>query len=266
MHPYLFHIGNFPIRAYGVMISLGILAGTGLAYYRAAKAGKYQQEIVDFALYAVLGALVGGRLWEVIFTWDYYGQNLSEIPAVWHGGMSIQGSIVGGVLVAVWYTKRHKLNFWEFADIAAPGVILGQAIGRIGCLMNGDAYGIPVSQAPALFRPFGVVYQPGTPAYEVFGALPLVPAETFEGLLDLVIMLILLWVGKHKPFKGFVFLLYAALYSASRFSLEFLRADSLRTVFNLKTAQLSSILVIVLSIVIGLYLNHRQKKIQADSN
>jgi phosphatidylglycerol---prolipoprotein diacylglyceryl transferase len=261
MHPFLFHIGSFPIRAYGVMISLGILAGTGLAYYRATKAGKYQTEMTDFALYAVLGALIGGRVWEVLFTWDYYGQNLSEIPAVWHGGMSIQGCIVGGVLVAIWYTKKHKLNFWEFADIAAPGIILGQAIGRIGCLLNGDAYGMPAAQAPGLFKLFGIVYRPGTPAYEAFGATPLVPAESFEGMLDLVILLILLKVSKKKPFTGFVFLLYAALYSLSRFSLEFLRADSLRTIFNLKVAQLSSIIIILLSIVLGFYLKHRGNKV-----
>jgi len=258
MHPYLFYIGGFPIRAYGLMISLGIIAGLAVAYQRAKKAGKYQEEVLDFALYAVLGALVGARIWEVAFTWDYYGKNLSEIIAVWHGGLSIQGSILGGVLVGIWYTRKHKIKFWEFADIMAPGLILGMAIGRVGCLLNGDAFGIPAVQAPAILQALGVVYQPGTPAYEAFQNTPLIPAESFEAILDLVIFSILLTI-RRKPFTGFIFLLYASLYSLSRFSLEFLRADSLRTIFNLKTAQLSSIIIILLSLALSLYLYKRQK-------
>lgn len=258
MHPYLFYVGGFPIRAYGVMIALGIMAGLGTAYYRAKKAGKYQEEVLDFALYAVLGALVGARVWEVVFTWDYYGKNLTEIIAVWHGGMSIQGSILGGVLIGIWYTRKHKINFWQFADILAPGIILGMAIGRVGCLLNGDAYGIPAAQAPGIFSSFGVVYQPGTPAYEAFQSTPLVPAESFEAILDMVIFFVLLSIRK-QPFNGFIFVLYAILYSINRFSLEFLRADSLRTVFNLKTAQLSSVIVIIISISLAFYLARREK-------
>lgn len=253
MHPLIFDLGFFQLRWYGVMIALGILLGTNLAARRAAKYGqRLQEQMFEFAFYAVLAAIVGARVWEVLFTWSDYAQNPLEAFAFWHGGMSIQGSIVGGFLVALWYVRKHKINFWTLADIAAPGVILGQGIGRIGCIMNGDAYGIPAPKGAW----YGVVYARGTPAYHVYGRTPLYPAEAMEGLADLVICAILLTYKPKKDVQGRVFLMYATLYGVARFCLEFLRGDSLRF-YGFKAQQLASLAIVVIGAAVLAY-NYRK--------
>lgn len=238
MRPVLFTIFGFPIRAYGVFIAIAFLAGIALAKRVAARhRPEYVPLIEDFALTAFVGAILGARLWEVTFTWDYYRENLAEIFAIWHGGLSIQGAVLGGGLVAFWFARKHKLSFWDFADVLTPGVLLGQAIGRIGsCFLNGDAYGKPTGTG------FGVIYAPGTPAYETFGAVRLWPAEVFEGVWDLAVMALALWLLKRGRPSGFTFLVYVVLYSVGRFTLEFLRADSL-TFLGLKAAQVTSVIL-----------------------
>lgn len=242
MLPILFRIGDFPIRTYGVAIAVAVMIGLYAATWLAKRRGwPYAEHLQEFVTYAILGGILGGRLWEVAFKWDYFQENLGEILALWHGGMSIQGSIVGGLLVAIWYTWSRRINFWEFADFLAPGVILGQGIGRLtACVANGDAFGRPTGTS------FGIVYPPGTPAYAEFGAVPLWPAEIFEGVWDLAVFALLarMLLKGDRP-KGAVFLWYVILYSVGRFSLEFLRGDSLRTAFDLKAAQVTSLAVIL---------------------
>ena len=202
MRPILFTLFGFPIRAYGVFIAIALLAGIALAKRVAARRRPaYIPLIEEFALLAFVSAIAGARIWEVIFTWGNYRENLWEIFAVWHGGLSIQGAVVGGGLAALWFVRKHKISFWDFADVLTPGVLLGQAIGRLGsCFLNGDAYGKPTGTS------FGVVYAPGTPAYSAFGPVPLWPAEVFEGLWDLAVMALALWLLKRGRPAGFVFL------------------------------------------------------------
>lgn len=240
MYPILFEVFGFPVRAYGTFIAIAFFAGLWLAKKVAAKRRPHYAPLIeDFAMLALISALVGARLWEVIFTWEYYGKNPAEIIAIWHGGLSIQGGIVGGAIAAIWFTRKHKLHFWDFADTLVPGVLLGQAIGRIGsCFLNGDAFGKPTDSF------LGVIYKPGTMAYETFGAIPLWPAEVFEGLWDLAIMAFLLRYLKRDRPAGSALLLYAVLYSLGRFSLEFLRADSLSFLgTGLKAAQVTSLAI-----------------------
>lgn len=238
MRPVLFEIFGFHIRSYSVFIGVAFLAGLWLAV-RVAKRRRPQHAplIEEFATTALVAAILGARIWEVTFTWEYYSQHLTEIFAIWNGGISIQGAIAGGVLATIWFARKHNLSFWDFADTLTPGVLLGQAIGRLGaCLLNGDAYGKPTGSG------FGITYAPGTPAYQTFGAVPLWPAEAFEGVWDLAIMaLALRLLGKERT-QGTVFLVYVVLYSIGRFSLEFLRADSLQ-IFGLKAAQLTSVII-----------------------
>jgi phosphatidylglycerol:prolipoprotein diacylglycerol transferase len=158
----------------------------------------------------------------------------------WGGGLSIQGAVVANIGLGWWYWHKKKISFKRFVDFAAPGLILGQAIGRIGCFFNGDAYGKPTSAW------FGVVYQPGTPAYQAWGPTPLVPAELFEGALDLVILFILLYVLKRKKYDGQVALWYFVLYSLIRFVLEFWRTDSLM-IGSIKAAQLTTFITILIA-------------------
>ncbi|MHB9144967.1 MAG: prolipoprotein diacylglyceryl transferase [Symbiobacteriia bacterium] len=208
----------------------------------------YAELIWDFGLTAMISGVVGARVWEVVFTWDYYGRHLLEIPQLWHGGLSIQGSIVAGLIAAIWFTRKHHIAIWDFLDTLTPGVLVGQAIGRLGaCFLNGDAYGKPTGSW------FGVIYQPGTMAYQAFGAQRLWPAEVFEGIWDLVVMTFALYLllRKKQPKQGSVVLWYLILYSLGRFSLEFLRADSLGFFgTGLKSAQVTSLLIAAVAAVV----------------
>lgn len=252
MRPILFNLFGFPVRSYGLFIAMAIMAGIWLAKrINANRRPHYVPLIEDFALIAILSAIAGARLWEVAFTWEYYGEHLLEIPAVWHGGLSIQGGVLGGVLAAIWFCRSRKLSFWDFADSLTPAVVLGQAIGRLGsCFLNGDAYGKPTDSI------FGVVYAPGSMAYETFGPVPLWPAELFEGFWDLGIMGFALWLLKRERRPGSVFFWYMLLYSLGRFSLEFLRADSLEFL-GLKAAQVTSVLFALLAAAGLLWFNRR---------
>ncbi len=239
MRPILFTIFGFPVRSYGFFIAVAILAGMWLAKKVAARRHpEYVPLIEEFVITAVFAGILGARTWEVVFSWETFRDNPWEVFAVWNGGLSIQGAVLGGVLAALWFTRSRKISFWDFADILTPGLLLGQAIGRLGaCFLNGDAYGKPTG------TDFGVVYAPGTPAYQAFGPVPLWPAEVFEGIWDLAVMAVMLWILRYKSRAGNAFLWYVVLYSIGRFSLEFLRADSLMFM-GVKAAQLTSLVLV----------------------
>lgn len=246
MNPVIFFIGEFPIRAWGLMVALGILAGLWLAVRLAEREKIQPEKVMDFVLYALLSGILGARLWEVVFSWDNFTYPLEALK-FWSGGLSIQGAVVAGLITSLWFVIKNKLPFWKFTDILAPGLILGQGIGRIGCLLNGDAYGIPTT------LPIGVVYKEGTPAYAAYGAQPLFPAELLEGLADFAILFVLLKIRKNKPFDGVITLSYFLLYSITRFTLEFWRADSLTILGGIKAAQLTTLGTAILALVIMIY-------------
>lgn len=254
MHPILFHIGGLEVRAWGVMVSIGIIAGTLVARRLAAKKGFDPDIILDYAMFVIIAGILGARVWEVLFSWSNFVADPLSALEFWSGGLSIQGAVAGGLLYTLWFIRKHHLNFWAFGDILAPGLILGQAIGRIGCLLNGDAYGIPTSAW------FGVVYQPGTPAYSVYGAVPLIPAELMEGAGDIIIFGILLLMLRRRSFKGAVSLAYFVLYSLLRFGLEFLRGDSLMIAQGLKAAQVTSLIIAGTALVIAGYKLYRNRQ------
>jgi phosphatidylglycerol:prolipoprotein diacylglycerol transferase len=245
MYQYLFFIGDFPIRAYGLILSLSIILATGTAYFLAKQDGRWHDHIPDMGIYCGLAGIVGARLWDVFFfDWEYYSHHLLEIPFVWQGGMAIQGGVLLGAVVGYIYTKRHNIDTWAFADIIAPAIILGQAIGRSANLMNGDAFGNPTGGS------FGILYPATTLAYQVYGNQPLWPAEIWEGQLDVIIFAILLIFRTTSHAKGQVFILYAVLYSLARFFLEFLRGDYGTLLWGLKSAQLTSLLVIIVGLAL----------------
>lgn len=255
MHQYLFFIGDFPIRAYGMVLSLSIILATGTAYFLAKQDGRWHEHIFDMGIYCGLAGILGGRLWDVFFfDWDYYHNHLTEIFNVWQGGMAIQGGIVFGVIAGIIYTKRNNIDTWALADIVAPAIILGQAIGRCANLLNGDAFGAPTGSS------FGIIYPATTLAYHTYGAQPLWPAEVWEGQLDVVIFAVLLIYRSFAHRKGQAFLLYVMLYSLARFGLEYLRGDYTDLVLGLFTsAQTTSVLVFAIAAIIFLYLQFRVK-------
>ena len=202
---------------------------------------------------------MGARLWDVFFfDWAYYSHHLSEIFYVWQGGMAIQGGIVFGVGAGIIYAKRHKIDILALADIVAPAIILGQAIGRCANLLNGDAFGAPTGGN------FGIIYPETTLAYHTYGAQPLWPAEVWEGQIDFVIFALLLIFRAFPHAKGQAFSLYIMLYSLARFGLEFLRGDYATPVFlSFTSAQTTSLVAFILALIFFIYCQitySRQKK------
>lgn len=259
MHQYLFFVGDFPIRAYGLILSLSIILATGVAYFLAKQDGRWHNHIVDIGIYSGVAGVVGARLWDVFFfDWAYYSHHLSEIFYVWQGGMAIQGGIVFGVGAGIIYARRHKIDILSLADIVAPAIILGQAIGRCANLLNGDAFGAPTGGN------FGIIYPETTLAYHTYGAQPLWPAEVWEGQIDFVIFALLLIFRAFPHAKGQAFSLYIMLYSLARFGLEFLRGDYATPVFlSFTSAQTTSLVAFILALIFFIYCQitySRQKK------
>lgn len=255
MQPILFSIGGLQVHIWGLLVALGVFAGLWLAT-RLARQSEFTADMLqEYVLYGVLAGLLGARAWEVIFSWGEYADQPLQALLFWQGGLSIQGAVAANVVLAWWYFRRKGLSFRRFADIAAPGLILGQAIGRIGCFFNGDAYGKPTDAW------YGVIYQPGTPAFQVWGSTPLVPAELMEAGLDLVILAILLRIFRRKQFDGQVVLAYFILYSLARFGLEFFRTDSLM-IGGVKAAQLTAIITALAAALLWLWQRRPVRKVR----
>lgn len=257
MHQYWFFIGDFPIRAYGTLFALAFIVGVGITLYFAKADGhpEYMDLFMDLAPLLLISGILGARFWQVFFfDWEFYRQYPKEIVAIWHGGLSIQGGVVGALLAGGIYVWRKKLSFWELADIAAPGLILAQSVGRNANLMNGDAFGGPTG------GDFGILYPIGTIAREKFGNQPLWPAEVWEGQVDVLIFALLVILKLRKWPSGMIFLLYVVLYNLTRFFLESLRGDSPRFLFNWTAAQWSSMAAVGIGLVLLAWRIWRDKK------
>lgn len=251
MHRFIAHIGSFPIRSYSIIFVSAIIFGFGItitiAKFR--KRNDLAEHIMNLFVPLVIGSIIGSRFWEVFFfQWGYYSQHLGEIYKIWHGGLSIQGGIVGALIVTIWYVRKHQLLFWELADLCAPGLILAQSIGRDANFMNGDAFGSPTHSG------FGLLYPKDTNAYAMYHGQPLWPAEVWEGQMDVVIFAVIFIMMQRKLRRGTLFLTVMILYSIGRFCLEMLRGDTPDYLFGWTTAQWTAVATILISVLSWLYL------------
>ena len=257
MHQYIFFIGDFPIRSYGVILSLSIILATGVGYFFAKVDGRgYEKYLVDIGMIGGFFGLLGARLWHVFFfDWDYYQHHLDELLNVWQGGMAVQGGVLLGVIAGMLYARSKQLDVIHLADILAPAIVLGQALGRCANLMNGDAFGAPTGSD------FGLLYPSTTLAFRTYGAQPLWPAEVWECQLDIVIFALLLIFRSTDYIKGQCLALYVMLYSTARFILEFFRGDYTNLAFGLlKSAQMTSVVAFTLALTAFIFLQFKGKR------
>jgi phosphatidylglycerol:prolipoprotein diacylglycerol transferase len=245
MHPVLIEIGPLSIRYYGLMYVLGILAAIFLirSEVRRKSLPLTDDDQTNLLLLTVFAGIIGARLYYVVFNWPFYRQFLWEIPAVWRGGLAIHGGVIGGTCAVFWFARRKRIPVLRLMDMLAPPLILGQALGRFGNFMNGDAHGGPTT------LPWGLVFAPQTPAGNQFPNIPLHPTMLYEMVIDLGIFAYL-WMTRKRPAKdGYTTMRYLLLYSLGRFGVEFLRADSL-WFGPLRAAQLVSLALIALSVTL----------------
>lgn len=245
MHPVLLQIGPITLRWYGFMIAVSCMTGLWIAQKEAGRKQIDPENIKDFFVVALLASIAGARLYYIAFTgFSLFWENPASILAVWQGGMAIHGAILGGLLTAVFYTRRHKISFWKFADTLAPSLILGQALGRIGCFLNGDAHGYPTD------LPWGMIYNNESPAGMMYPGQPLHPTQLYEMVLNLIIFMVLWKIRKQIKTDGRIFLLYVILYSAGRIFVESFRADKLLYMGNFSVAQSIGVLGILTGLVL----------------
>lgn len=241
MNPVAFKIFGIDVMWYGLFISIGVIIGTILALKEAERLGIDEEIVIDFLLYAIPIALIGARVYYVVFSWDYYGKNLKEIFNFRGGGLAIHGAIIAASIFAIIFTRKRKVDFWKIADICAPGLILGQAIGRWGNYINQEAYGVPTN------LPWGIIID----------GVKVHPTFLYESIWNFLVFGFLLWYRRNKSkVSGEVFLLYLMLYSAIRVFVEGLRTDSLM-MGPIRVAQLISVLGILGSLY---YLLKRRKE------
>jgi phosphatidylglycerol:prolipoprotein diacylglycerol transferase len=235
------------------MIALACVVGIWTAGREAERNGIAKENIYDFSTYAIIGAIIGARLYYLAFAdWSQFWDSPFSVFAIWQGGLAIHGAILGGLIVGLLYTRKQEISFWKFADTVAPSLILGQAIGRIGCFFNGDAHGYPTD------LPWGMVYSPESPAGQMFPGQPLHPTQLYEMIFNFIIFAILWKVRKKVKVEGHLFLLYVGLYSAIRIFVEQFRADKLIYGGNISAAQSIGIIGIILSVSLMLALNRKK--------
>ena len=238
-----FQLGPVVIRWYGILMATAIVVGLWLGHRRARREGLPADDIISAGQWAILAGLVGARLYEVAFNWDYYGRFPAKIIAVWEGGLAIHGGLIAGPLVGAWLAWRWRLPVLRALDIAAPPIALGQAIGRWGNFFNEEAFGRPTDLAWGLYisppqRPLGFAQ------HEYFH-----PTFLYESLWNLAVFAVLVaWLRPRWAARpGALFFGYVGLYSIGRFVIEPLRLDSF-WLGSLRVPQLASLLGIAVAV------------------
>ncbi|WP_082233393.1 prolipoprotein diacylglyceryl transferase [Halobacillus massiliensis] len=249
----LIQFGPLSIYWYGVIIATGAFLGLLIATRESERLGLKKDYLVDIVVYAIPIAILCARIYYVIFEWDrYVGEPWWKIFAVWEGGIAIHGALIGSFVTAYVYTKLKGLSFWMIADIAAPSIILGQAIGRWGNFMNQEAHGGPVSET---FYNNYMQYLPNFINQQmcIDGTIyhPTFLYESLWSMLGFILLLVLRY--KVNPRRGEIFLSYLIWYSVGRFFVEGLRTDSLYLFGDIRTAQFISILLIAGAVIAMIY-------------
>ncbi|MHC1685430.1 MAG: prolipoprotein diacylglyceryl transferase [Clostridiaceae bacterium] len=247
MNPIAFEIFGYSIRWYGIMISLGIIAAILLSNYTC-KVKKVDNDILLNAFFIALPfAIIGARAYYVFFEFDSYKDNFIDMFNIRQGGLAIHGGLIGGLSAAYIYAKKKGINFLQYADAAAPTIILAQGFGRWGNFFNQEAFGGRVSES--FISHFPTFIQKGM----LINGSYYHPTFLYESIWDIVICLVLLLIlNKFKHINGFTLFSYFGLYSLGRFFVEGLRTDSLM-LGPLRMAQVISIVFIVLSAVYLVY-------------
>ncbi len=250
-----FSINGFDVHYYGFTLALAMFAGIMVILFIKNKYFKdiSVDRICDISFMVIITGIFSSRLYYVIADYGYFLRHPFEIPAVWNGGLSIQGGIIGGVIMGLVYAKRTKINFLRYADLFAFGIVTGQAVGRWGNFFNSEAFGLPTNLPWKLFIPFAsrpLEYR----NYEFFH-----PAFLYESLLNLFIFLILFLVLRNYKNRkdGFIFFLYIILYSIARILVETIRIDSVLNIGIFHIAHITAGIFIA-SALTGIFLINKK--------
>lgn len=263
-------IGGFTIAFYGMIIAFGMVMGYLMTAFQAKRTGQEPDLYLDLALWDIVFAVIGARIYYVIFTWDYYKDNLLQIFNTRGGGLAIYGGVIAGVITTIIFGKVRKQNFFQLLDTACIGLITGQIIGRWGNFCNREAFGgytnglfamqLKQSDVAASNLTHSVLKH----AVEIDGTryIQVHPTFLYESLWNIGVLIILLLFTKHRKYNGQIFLIYLLGYGLGRMWIEGLRTDQL-IFFGTEVAVsqvLSGVLVVAsAAILIYRFVKDRQK-------
>ena len=252
----LINIGQIKIYWYGLFIVTGILTAMIVVLKLSEKYKISKETIINSVFYLIAGGIIGARAYHVLLELPYYLNNPIEIIKIWQGGIAIHGAIFSGIVIAYFFAKKHKINFWQLLAIYAPGVAIGQSIGRWGNYFNQELFGLPTN------LPWGIPIEPVNRMLEYYGANYYHPTFLYESLGNILIFAVLIFahrffIKKEYKFYEIIVLIYLGLYSILRFSLEFVRIDKTPEILNLRFPQIISLLILL---IISVYLIKNRKK------
>ncbi len=270
---------GFSIAYYGIIIGIGMLTGIWVAQNDAKRRGQDPDIYLDFALYGIIFAIIGARLYYVIFEWDMYKDNLLQIFNLRAGGLAIYGGVIGAVLTLIVFTRKRKVSFFSMADSGVLGLITGQIIGRWGNFFNCEAFGGYTDSLLAMRIKRSLVnenmlngdvlnhliVENGVEYIQVH------PTFLYESLWNLGLLMFMLWYRKRKKFDGEMLWIYLAGYGLGRFWIEGLRTDQL-ILFGtgIAVSQGLSLILVLASVWVLIYhycrLFKRQKEKTSDGD
>ncbi|GKV57061.1 prolipoprotein diacylglyceryl transferase [Sporosarcina sp. NCCP-2222] len=254
INPVAFELGPISVRWYGILITLGIVLAFIVVQREMVKRGMHPDFLTDLLIWAVPISIISARIYYVIFQWDIYKDHPADIIKVWEGGIAIHGALIGAFLTTYIYTKKRGISFWKVADIAVPGILIGQIIGRWGNFVNQEAHGGPVSES---FKQNTIIPDWIMNQMTIDG-VTYHPTFLYESLWNVVGLLIVLVIRRINLKRGEVFFFYLVWYSIGRFFIEGMRTDSLYG-GDLRAAQIVSIIAIIAGVSLFIYRRFIQK-------
>lgn len=246
MFPDLFSIGPFTVHTYGAFMALSFIVAILVTVRLAPLYDITRSQVLDMGFIAVLWGIIGSRIAYVIMNFSYYRTYPLDIFKIWQGGVVFSGSLIAALIALYWYSRKHKISMLIIGDLCSPAAAIGQAVGRVGCLMAGCCYGKPTD----LF--WGITFtHPGSLAPL---NTPLHPTQIYSSLSGFIIFIIALFMSYRKRFKGQVFLWFLILHSTSRLFVERFRGDDRGMILGgeMTLTQLFT-LIILIAAVAGLF-------------
>lgn len=261
-----FHLGSKEVYWYGVMVALGFVAGMLLLRWRAKKVGLPPDQVGDLVFFALVGGLLGARLMYVVSYWREFSGNYAEILRIDHGGLVFYGGFIGGAAAVTWGVYRRGLPVWQVADLIAQALPLGEALGRVGCFLNGCCFGKPTASALGVvyqYPPHGSVWQRQAagrllPAQAINDYVEhgiaqcnaVLPSQLFDSTMNLVLCAAMIYLATRLRPAGKTFAWFLIWYALGRFTVEFTRGDYLVLRGGLTDAQWVSLVLLPVGLVL----------------
>lgn len=253
--PIIFTIGHFMLRWYGLILMMAVGIGLWLTGREAERKGFNKSEIYDAAIWIMLAGLLGARLFHVVDHWSHeYAMDPIRALYIWEGGLAIWGAIIGGLIAVVLLARQRRWNLPRLLDAFVPGVVLAQAVGRVACIITGDAMGPPTN------GPFGIAYTNPNAMVPQLGVY-YTPMPVYEIIVNLGIFALVWSLRKRKWAEGNLFIIYLILYSLERFLLGYTSAY-LTVAFGLNQSQLIALSLLVAVTVFLLLRTVKRARIQ----